>query len=1270
MKNKSTDRQKPVKYRCSEVKETASGTKVPDKHHNAMTPCCDLVRDIVREIFPSIGEAEKAVNRDDASKNPNEAAKSLLMVDKSSSQPLLGFMICRSLLQERIQMRSDQNNATSTESKTQRIEIDTNSNYQEEANVKRKKKKKKKRKQSPDTGEKRHEGSDQVEARPFAEMTNREENRTLQVLDKFIHVDDQVCPKRAADEVPLADHSDQLKDTVPPPVPYLHGFLDSIIDSTNARHPTSERNNRDINSFAAYLSQKYQSFLETQHSYKKSKSSGDLVNILPTISLQEVQFYAALIECKQCRSSFQYHLQNLGHSDCVSNAIVNLPWGRPGGDEHFNTDNSKGNIVILDDSFTTTKRRPHRLDVSIPVNMDYDKVFDYLAMVDDVDVEAGQKDRGTDNTSRLPCLHLEFRSISIADQQCLQMQPLATSTNGEGEELQYPLNSQDVIHLVKSVILPCGLDSKEMLSADRRLSDHEFEFIVESARRSSADHRKEFYNIQNLLKQMHSLFDDASNTNNRSQFDATTTKNLNQCDEFCEITLKYIGDFLLTITKLSCFVGWSSEYGPHLMECMVNCWSQFDVTLDKLVTPTMKYRGSVLGYCTRPGQVPQMYFNKMIRDNFFEYIGTKMAMIDKLVLYLETTLISPNYKSYRGKMHQAPSPLVRLCVLEAFLSHSYRSDSFRSSAVSVFPNSDDETEFKKLLAARITLSQTVIRSPTKDNIEQKEKQNFFHVKELYASIVESVIAKLVALESGTQSAPDFIKQCHDSYASQRDKAERELNSQPENITPELAAALLNTSRLLTMQWIYLLCMRLSHSSVQFALPPRLDDWMESLSGSDIVRAEPDKDGGFTCDGSGGRRRVSSVLAALLYRWLEARCSEWHAEMTQDELLRSVDFDEPTVREVAAKSGKKKKARKKTENGDKFKKYSTPPPIGSNDIVRIDHSDKNQQAAAIHVNNENVERFSSDDAENQVKGDADEQAVKKAEQEVKVIEASNKFTSSPAKDSEESVTRRQSESNLANAVDKKGTDPEEASSVIEGNDHTTEHTTNDDAQLETKASEPPNEASWSSAKDSEFHIKHNAESKLVSAVDKERSAVREVSPKSINRKKAKKKSANGNILTDSETNNATQCPPPHQEDCNANVHILDSQYLDPTFADIGNNETNLQSNDSKVGAVESSTTSQSVEDKLHMIHTELQPLVHSVESSPTAESHPALLQTRKVSDDSDAKSTAHDVVASDIQPNVGVIDNGNVIPAEDFLVGRMEALLVEIDAIRSRYTMWF
>jgi hypothetical protein len=43
----------------------------------------------------------------------------------------------------------------------------------------------------------------------------------------------------------------------------------------------------------------------------------------------------------------------------------------------------------------------------------------------------------------------------------------------------------------------------------------------------------------------------------------------------------------------------------------------------------------------------------------------------------------------------------------------------------------------------------------------------------------------------------------------------------------------------------------------------------------------------------------------------------------------------------------------------------------------------------------------------------------------------------------------------------------------------------------------------------------------------------------------------------------------------------------------------------------------------------------------------------------------------LQPRVGVIDNrGNIISAEEFLVGRMESLLTEIEEIKSRYTLWF
>jgi len=77
-----------------------------------------------------------------------------------------------------------------------------------------------------------------------------------------------------------------------------------------------------------------------------------------------------------------------------------------------------------------------------------------------------------------------------------------------------------------------------------------------------------------------------------------------------------------------------------------------------------------------------------------------------------------------------------------------------------------------------------------------------------------------------------------------------------------------------------------------------------------------------CPGYGATRRVSCLIAVLLYDWFQERCVEWNAELTQKELLVAMEHDkeffasEPLNANNTAKGSgkaskkKKKKAKKK------------------------------------------------------------------------------------------------------------------------------------------------------------------------------------------------------------------------------------------------------------------------------------------------------------------------------------------------------------------------
>ena len=598
-------------------------------------------------------------------------------------------------------------------------------------------------------------------------------------------------------------------------------------------------------------------------------------------------------------------------------------------------------------------------------------------------------------------------------------------------------------------------------------------------------------------------------------------------------------------------------------------------------------------------------------------------------------------------MHQAVSPLARLCILNEYLSFLTMSrDSSSRSDLSLFPSEIDESKFTQLLAARIRLSQKGIRKIRVDAIRSLERQNYSEVSELYTSIGEVTIPKLTSQIHNL--APDYIKQYYARYTSEHLKARQDLSLNPEEITPVVAASLLNSSRLLTMQWIYLLCLRQSISPVDFIIPSLLNDWMENLSGSDISPIKRHS-GSFKCDGAGGKRRVSGVLAALLYRWLEVRCSEWHAEVTQNELLESVDVEEPAVKEGETKSGKKKKSTKKKDGaGDKSKVKQ---PIANQSLSpQIEtSSDKIVEAGDAPSAVENVEANEADLQSNESR--AVGESSDRAEVTRIIIDAGSTTTSiDNAKPDDPKLTIRTSD--IQQTV--KQHSPSSTDEVKSGkNKKIKKIAVSADESIEVKKD---------NAADLLTELKDNNGSV---PMEKARSVQPAAFDTNSNNKNAGRTSKDSNALsveTDAGTNSKTTSVlpaavksgkpiKPRQNKQESTEKVAKSQSLQQKPNQTAEDKLESTSAD----GIETAKLSNNGAEAINPGRTKTKSVTKSVKS------------TNKESFESNLVS-ADKVIRAGLQPRVGVLDNGKIISAEDFLVGRMEVILAEINAIKSRYTL--
>jgi hypothetical protein len=131
-------------------------------------------------------------------------------------------------------------------------------------------------------------------------------------------------------------------------------------------------------------------------------------------------------------------------------------------------------------------------------------------------------------------------------------------------------------------------------------------------------------------------------------------------------------------------------------------------------------------------------------------------------------------------------------------------------------------------------------------------------------------------------------------------------------------------------------------------------------------------------GRGGKRRVMCVLAGLVYRWLEDRCTEWKAEIAEKELLADFDIAEPVSaantsvpangastnkpNKSSKKKKKKNKAAKENEAATSTEAVDDPRANGTLESIPERERTEIQEEAQVDDSGEPSESYSSAEAE--------------------------------------------------------------------------------------------------------------------------------------------------------------------------------------------------------------------------------------------------------------------------------------------------------------------
>jgi len=735
----------------------------------------------------------------------------------------------------------------------------------------------------------------------------------------------------------------------------LDRLLDSIIDSPPSS--TGQTNNeidkgRELQAFTNFLSKKLELYIQDK---KKSENNGkssskaliapaspssslstttvgiEYKDVLPTISLSNATTLITSTDCRKCRTASQIHLRNLTsnekqHFSATEQGFeIELKPANIKKSSSFITLSADSGLVRSNEASPGRKEKISKLSVPVSdrfgtlgdvLTDDIEGAFNYRNMDDMVDLEAGLAVGigGSKEEEKNESFKLQLRPISMGSDKEKYFQ---IGLSGGDDEQSFPISTKEIIGLVKHVLVPCGLGEgeddgiAESIGRDD-LGDKELAKIALQVKKRLKEIEDTFKAVKMKLYGIRTGLEEIDPVP-RSSFDMKTSKMLMGFDEQLDLGFKQLGDLLLQIFKLTSFVGWSATRGFKFLQFTFSLLERFNHALDTLIDPVQQYRGNLIRATGRDGQVPQIYKHRVSRDGLQKLIEIKMNILGRLSQDMERAVTI-------GFQDGETSCMVEILVLQEYRRYTDTMNQDGCSPEKVFPDESSETQMTRLIAARINLAVSSIRKPTVLGMQDKAREQ----REDVTSLCKNIRKVVIAMEdSVSETKVGFLEMCYEKHESIYYEIEKNQKAGLYNDRGEEAcdtSMLLRKSNQLMMQWLILLCSRQCNGSSQefVTLPRDADKWLDSIVNADITK--PGKDDKKACDGGNGQRRVSSVLAALIYRWLEERCKEWNAELTRDELLQSIGLDEPAVGVneggASAKSGKKKKSKRKGKNKEK------------------------------------------------------------------------------------------------------------------------------------------------------------------------------------------------------------------------------------------------------------------------------------------------------------------------------------------------------------------
>lgn len=587
----------------------------------------------------------------------------------------------------------------------------------------------------------------------------------------------------------------------------------------------------------------------------------------PCLLTNDISKTLALATCVPCRAAAESFWQSTG--------IPMQDLGLVPGDHHTEK-------VVLDASMIdlgVSKR-------SIPImgglddhDDDIDPAFNYQAMEEGLMTDRKSGSTPDDEYSAKEIVALE----PVVDKE------------GKIEAIQVSslLNAASVERLIRQIVLPCGLAELEHPNAvpitDKQLTAIE-DYLTEHQRQMHA----QLTDLREIKSRAQALFRAASvNTSQTTNYGVKEATALTDCDKECDQLLSSFVAILVQITTLT--DGLPDAQWAHQRTKWL--WDSYQQGMQKIFNKSLQHENKLLQLANRPGVVPQMFMNAAHRSSFFEVVKEKYNVLDAFYVAFFSTLQdeteNPSGPTFLRRL-MTNQPFVNGTILE-FNSwfHLTALDTMCARLVETYceliqiVRSGQLSEVQKVQEQRCARLFDVVEQTANVLSEESESMDFDNVDRGRLDELRIEGNRLILHYNTFLPRPEPLD---DSQFNSDFNADGTIE------LAEMRQQLVLLVANMISQWRCLRWIR-SQTIEAPAMPLRLLTLMN--------KGEVEPHAPSACLGGGGKRRFVCVLASLLYQSLIVHCNEWHAELTQAELLESMGLFDGTV-EVKGSNKKRKK----------------------------------------------------------------------------------------------------------------------------------------------------------------------------------------------------------------------------------------------------------------------------------------------------------------------------------------------------------------------------